>query len=193
MTLHISKLDNRTWLKFRIIVVLIKSCYTAKFEASPFIFFFWDRVFQYLSFFNFLSLHWLNYLLLIHIVKYLACVFRVINNVFIYIIMKLPDTELNMDVKSAHSFSNPTILWEVMPRRGGNKKAPCIFIVFDSILQFSIRTGAGINWIWLVNWGIYVSWHTPGQIRSIESLYPYCCYKLLFFIIIYFMSLIPVM
>ena len=71
----------------------------------------------------------------------------------------------------------------------------CIYVFYYLRLNFAFmyQVAAGTTWIWLVNWGIYASWHTPGQIRSIESLYPYCCYKLLFFIIIYFMSLIPVM
>ena len=54
MTLHISKLNDRTWLKFRITVVSIKNYYALKFEANPSICF-WDMVFQSWSFFNILE------------------------------------------------------------------------------------------------------------------------------------------
>ena len=54
LTLHISKWNDRTWLKFSITVVSIKNYYASKFEASPSIRF-WDMVFQSWSFFNFLE------------------------------------------------------------------------------------------------------------------------------------------
>ena len=51
------------------------------------------------------------------------------NNVFTYMWMKLPDCAFNIDVKSAFTFWDPIVFWELrrVKEGGGDKKTPSIF------------------------------------------------------------------
>ena len=51
------------------------------------------------------------------------------NNVFTDTQMKLPDSAFNIDVKSAHTFQDPIIFWEVvaLQRDAEINKTPCTF------------------------------------------------------------------